>query len=981
MSNFGVWEPVLGHYESVAPQMWLDYSVVNYVLMKHYYSCYPDISATYLDSYSLELTGIDIVEFWRVTFFGVPRFRRRALLPMLGSCPIQPKVFIIRQHNHFFVVYMDHEQRRVIVFGRTSRPGRDNWQEWKGPDTYQHVCFLHGWTPGSMATVTVTSVSWKMNGVDCGPVAILTAQYLIKYGFPEHAAHTLKTRAESCHHITRLKIFQSLKMWIMDSIQNYTYLRSSPPEDWMNLTMSDVQYPYVPLDPQLLGKYRELQSSHNITLERLNTEMSGCGRCMRVTRGSEPMITPPPPTHSTVQQVEEGPRERSNSIHISVLDESAEGHQSALLSILDEMDIAQAAAVAAEAEELDHSRTKRLHRPKVNWAEMGIKRRRRTARPCDLPLPSRPLWPVHDPFYDDYWGGPTKEDMRAFEDPIHPFSLYDPLLSSVHFKSPWTSFRDYGGRLMSRFGHTYYLGAPMLLENHVMPLVPEYKVETSIRHFQDMHLTPRPIGRTGIPDLRTVSSGDIELLGATEMLEQIKTEGGEEIDSNMLLSYFVRGRTKAGDYVCVDLERDGIDPADLKIDLSVDIDSFVWVTDLVKVAAPVGLMVTPSLRNNPGIKKHNHVYVEILEPLTELEAAQPTRPWLERRVPLSNIPNTLFTKITEGNSPIYCYIFFPRMMHRQEYTGRQATYLPLEILVFFWNKVILPALRFVIDTTSREPFYEFTVKEYTRKHAGKKAPGDDSLYSGFSKQVDPITFVRLQHKMRDFLDEASNTQQMDRFKSFFFVVECKGFKLNVISNRGETVMTSLKHSVPQMAWDHVLDRKNGEVHMDVGFTFHPQRAKVDEEDDKEQSGVTGLWRMGYLEESFSKAGFKVGMAHPINTLAGFGALQAEMTLERSQRVHISLRTAYQVVYEAVRKKDNNPWFCGDADAYNLTETFLSACEEKSKQYSDRGSRSYGVRDEYRVSGQAAIGILDSAEDVVSHFMCSGDIWNKAFLFS
>ena len=248
MSNFGVWEPVLGHYESVAPQMWLDYSVVNYVLMKHYYSCYPDISATYLDSYSLELTGIDIVEFWRVTFFGVPRFRRRALLPMLGSCPIQPKVFIIRQHNHFFVVYMDHEQRRVIVFGRTSRPGRDNWQEWKGPDTYRHVCFLHGWTPGSMATVMVTSVSWKMNGVDCGPVAILTAQYLIKYGFPEHAAHTLKTRAESCHHITRLKIFQSLKMWIMDSIQNYTYLRSSPPEDWMNLTMSDIQYPYAPLD-------------------------------------------------------------------------------------------------------------------------------------------------------------------------------------------------------------------------------------------------------------------------------------------------------------------------------------------------------------------------------------------------------------------------------------------------------------------------------------------------------------------------------------------------------------------------------------------------------------------------------------------------------------------------------------------------------------------------------------------------------------
>jgi hypothetical protein len=516
----------------------------------------------------------------------------------------------------------------------------------------------------------------------------------------------------------------------------------------------------------------------------------------------------------------------------------------------------------------------------------------------------------------------------------------------------------------------------MLLENHVMPLVPEYKADTSIRHFQDMHLMPRPIGRTGIPELRMVSSGDIELLGAAEMLERIKTEEGEEIDSNMLLSYFVRGRTKAGDYVCVDLERDGIDPVDLKIDLSVDIDSFVWVTELVKVAAPVGLMVTPSLRNNPGIKKHNHVYVEILEPLTDFEAAQPTRPWLERRVPLSNIPHTLFTKITEGNSPIYCYIFFPRMMHREEYTGRQATYLPLEILVFFWNKVVLPALRFVIDSTSREPFYEFTVKEYTRKRAGKKAAGDDSLYSGFSKQVDPTTFVQLQRRMRDFLDQASNTQQMDRFKSFFFVIECKGFKLNVISNRGETVMRSLKHNVPQMAWDHVLDRRNGEVHMDVGFTYHPQRAKVEEDENKERLGVTGLWRMGYLEESFAKAGFRAGTAHPINTLAGFGALQAEMTRERSQRVHITLRSAYNVIYEAVRKKDNDPWFCGDGDAYNLTETFISACDEKSKQYENRGSRSYGVRDEYRVSGQAAVEILGSSEDVVSPFLFSENIWNQ-----
>ena len=167
---------------------------------------------------------------------------------------------------------------------------------------------------------------------------------------------------------------------------------------------------------------------------------------------------------------------------------------------------------------------------------------------------------------------------------------------------------------------------------------------------------------------------------------------------------------------------------------------------------------------------------------------------MEQRVPLSNIPHTLYQNYRGEQS----HLFFSRMIHRQKYTERQATYLPLEILVWFWNMVVLSALQFVIDSTSRELFYEFSVNEYTRKWAGKKVAGDNSLYSGFSKQVDPITFVRLQHKMRDILEEASNTHQINHFKSFFFVIECKRFKLNVISNKGEMVMKSLKHNVPQM---------------------------------------------------------------------------------------------------------------------------------------------------------------------------------------
>ena len=313
MSIFAIWQPILSHYVSLAPEIWVDYSVVNYVLMKHYYSCYPDVSATYLESYSLQLSNVEEGTFWRVTCYGIPRFRRRYFLPIEGPCPILAKVFMIRQHHHFFVLYMDHERWTVVVFGRTSRVGRghtserDKWEEWNGPQIYQHICFLHGWNPGSTETVTVRSVFWKMNGVDCGPVAILTAQYLIQYGFPEHAARILTTRAESCHHITRLKIFQSLRTWMMDLIQNYTYLRSSPPEDWLTLSMGEEHAAYGPLDAQLLGKHRELQSSRNITLQKLNAQMSGCGQCMRATRASEPPRRPPAVPESNVQEPEEAP--------------------------------------------------------------------------------------------------------------------------------------------------------------------------------------------------------------------------------------------------------------------------------------------------------------------------------------------------------------------------------------------------------------------------------------------------------------------------------------------------------------------------------------------------------------------------------------------------------------------------------------------------------------------------------------------------
>jgi hypothetical protein len=780
-----------------------------------------------------------------------------------------------------------------------------------------------------------------MNGFDCGPVAIAVALQIFKDGFSEDNMLVIQGVAESCHHITRLEVLQSIKNEVTRSMEDYIYFRSHPPDEWLSLSLALELGDFNPLSEDELQKKRTLLSSREPIQQQLNVVVSGCLDCTARFRKE--------PSNEPLDMPEEDPaRDRSDSPGL-LFREVVVKPQEELPD--DGEDVFQ----EEPSEDFDILRTRRLHTLNIDWNKMSIERRRRVSRPCDLLLPTRPLWPSHDPHFDDYYGGPTQEDKRAFEDPLYLLPMNP--TAGLTIKSCWTYFRDYGYRILTRFAHSFYLCDPMMLENHIMPCIPEFNPESSSRHFLDMHLIPRNIGRTGIPELRMAKSSDVEIMGAKEMLERVMK--GDKQDDDLLLSYFVRGKTENAKYVCVDLERDSISHSEIKVTSTVDIDSFVWVTHVAEVGAPVGLMVTPSLRNNAGIRKHNHVYVEILEPPSDDEATG--RKWLERRIPLSNIPHTLFTKVTEGNSPIYCYIFFPRMMHRHEYTGRRATIIPIAVLLLFWDRVVLKALQDVVHQTMVEPFYEFSVDEYLRKSSGKRG-SKDSLYSGHCKQIDPNTFLSLQTRMMEIISDHDDTGLMDRFKSFFFVFECKGFKLNVISRDGGSVLDMLKLTVPQMSWDYALKRKNGEMYLDIAFTHQPIRKFKNHDDNK--SGVLGLWKLDYLENSFGKGGYRAGTTHNINTLSRFGAIQAEMTLERSRRTHVGFRSSYNLLYEAVRKKDNDPWFCGDGDAYNLNEDFIKACDEKKKQYSRRGGRSYGVRDEYRVSGVAAKEILSNSKDVV-----------------
>ncbi|KAF8179178.1 hypothetical protein BJ912DRAFT_1062842 [Pholiota molesta] len=156
--------------------------------MDHLLLSLSNVSVTYLDTYALQLWDIEPQMRWRINTYAIPHFRKRYFLPLEGPCPLQPKFFVIRENeNHFFTVYMDHEHKSVTVFGRTSRQGRDQWEDWNGPQIYHHICLLHDWTLVPPEDVNVVSIPWKMNGVDCGPIAILVGQYLLAEG--SHKPH------------------------------------------------------------------------------------------------------------------------------------------------------------------------------------------------------------------------------------------------------------------------------------------------------------------------------------------------------------------------------------------------------------------------------------------------------------------------------------------------------------------------------------------------------------------------------------------------------------------------------------------------------------------------------------------------------------------------------------------------------------------------------------------------------------------------
>jgi len=453
---------------------------------------------------------------------------------------------------------------------------------------------------------------------------------------------------------------------------------------------------------------------------------------------------------------------------------------------------------------------------------------------------------------------------------------------------------------------------------------------------------------------------DGSVYGAAEMLALGAIDSTESFDA------FVRGR--AGQtHVRVDLERDHVPLGPADINVSVDIDSLVWVTPQLHFHKAMSIFLGPVLDREAPIKKHNHVYVEITVPQSEEDAAAlgERTEWWSLPLALSAIPHTSFGTIGSGSGSLNIYIFFPRMIHRDELSGRRAVNMPKEVLDYFWTHVLLPAIGHNVGD-AEAPYAALTLPEvrYKARKGGSQQckPGRPKAIPFAPKMLEDIV-----RTMRKIVEQ--EPEKLTLFGSFFFVVETKGIKLWTKSSAEERKpIQALISEFPALDWDHMTDRRNGELVIDLGITFHPIWNEP----------LVGLWRLEQLEASFGASGFARGNVHHTCTLGRYGGLQAEMNQERARQTHMCFRSAYNLAYEAVRPNNNSPTFVMDSDAYACNPQFMKECNLAIEMYEGKAKeRSYGVRDEYRLSGFAAIEVLDNLQALVSPFqlacnsICSG----------
>jgi hypothetical protein len=560
--------------------------------------------------------------------------------------------------------------------------------------------------------------------------------------------------------------------------------------------------------------------------------------------------------------------------------------------------------------------------------------------------------------FDEYEGCPPLEDLHLFQRPggLEGYPIdWD---AQPTIRSNWELFRDHGYRLENEFALMFNQQEPLYVTEHLLPPPSSRQVPCEEDDEDDEGDDEE---KEDDDEEEQKLPKNLVVLGMEEMLEQAGQEGSEAS-----MNMFVKGITEDGNCIRMDPQRDEYNLSMEDYLLSMDIDSIIWITRMLRILSDLNVHVLPYQGQKPPISKNNHAYVEILMPPSNMDE-KPRTEWYTVKRSLSVIPHTHFAKFSQGATTFNIYVMFPRMMHKNPLTNWTATNIPFEVQSRWLVDVVYPAI-IAGENPSTMAYKDYTIEQWRWKASNNRRFGN-------AKTV-PVKGANLPDILLAMRNICSSSDELARFGSHFFVLDARGTKesttiivrepanidpdetSNFTVQEGQDLWVELCKKFTCLDWDYMMDRNNGgQLLVDLGMAFHPCA--------EDKTPLVCLWKLDEVKESYEIAGMTGGKNHYLNTFVNYGGKQAEMGSVRQRIVQLCHRLTYGLHYQPVRRgKGGDIDFCSDVDAYDANATFRKCCDDFTKMLLGGRKKNLGAREEVRGSGAAIKQVLKAAPELV-----------------
>lgn len=434
----------------------------------------------------------------------------------------------------------------------------------------------------------------------------------------------------------------------------------------------------------------------------------------------------------------------------------------------------------------------------------------------------------------------------------------------------------------------------------------------------------------GLDNLNTVPFG----------LQDMLDEAGPLAKTINSTDVFLRGRERSGRFIQVEPERDAFPVSPGSISAKADIDSLIYVTPRVQFPHGFNLFLLPLHDHRPPFQKSNHVTVQVLNPPTQESKDAGEVSTTEKSYDLSQIPHMNFGYVGEGECRFNTFIFFTRMIHKSPYNGRMQTLIPQPVQEMWLSEVVIPALNVVLGEVLGTGEYTPCSLEELKLRIG-------SSRKSHAMVLEKKSLSQLQDVMTRIVK--SKPRLLARFGSFFFVVDSRGFKM--LSKQyplEEDPHETLCRMFPSLDLEAMIDRKQGELILDLGISFHV---------DTKETPLIGLWKLPQLERSYKAVGSRKPTKHHASTLLSAGGMQGIMRKSTRQNTHLISRLTYNLIFQVVRSAGCQDYLCKESNAIKGDAKFVEACARWKELFRIAQNKSYGVREELRGSAHAILQLL------------------------